>query len=137
MAVAAETRMAAEARMTNKSTGSAFEKRVVKKLSSLGYWVHFMSPDARGSQPFDVIAVKNGKALAIDCKTCVSEYFNISRMEENQIYAFEKWLRCGNSEPLVMIEHGGDIYVVEYSKLKAERSIKVNEMERAEKRLWL
>ena len=97
-------------------------------LSDAGYWVHFLAPDARGAQPFDVIAAKDGKAIAIDCKTCVSERFNISRLEDNQITAFEKWLKCWNDEPLIVIEHYGDVRIVEYSTLKKERSVKVNEL---------
>lgn len=113
----------------NKKIGTEFEKKMCKKLSDKGYWVHFLAPDARGAQPFDIIAVKNEKSIAIDCKTCVSERFSINRIEDNQISAFEKWLKCGNSEPLIVIEHYGDVVFAEYSKLKKERSVKVNELQ--------
>ena len=114
----------------NKKIGTEFEKQVCKALSNAGYWVHFLAPDTRGAQPFDILAVKYGKAIAIDCKTCVSERFNISRLEDNQITAFEKWLKCGNDEPLIIIEHYGEIVFVEYSKLKNERSVKINELQK-------
>lgn len=99
-------------------------------LSASGYWVHFLAPDSRGSQPFDIITVKDGKAMAIDCKTCASERFNISRLEDNQITAFEKWLKSGNDEPLIVIDHYGEIVFTEYSKLKSERSVKINELQK-------
>lgn len=114
----------------NKKIGTEFEKKVCKILADKGYWVHFIAPNILGSQPFDIIAVKNGKAIAIDCKTCVSARFNISRLEENQIAAFEKWLKCGNSEPLIIIEHYKKIVFVEYSKLKNERTVKVDELQK-------
>jgi Holliday junction resolvase len=114
----------------NKKIGTEFEKKVCKILAGKGYWVHFIAPDVRGSQPFDIIAAKKGMAFAIDCKTCVSTRFNISRLEENQIAAFEKWLKCGNSEPLIIIEHHKEIVLVEYSKLKNERTVKVDELQK-------
>lgn len=114
----------------NKKIGTEFEKQICKMLSDAGYWVHFLAPDIRGSQPFDIIAVKSGNAMAIDCKTCVSARFNINRLEDNQITAFEKWLKCGNDEPLIVIEHYGEIVFVEYSKLKNERSVKVDELQK-------
>ena len=78
----------------------------------------FITPDASGAQPFDIIAVHHGRAIALDCKTCADHIFRISRLENNQIMAFEKWLKCGNEEPLVFIEYKRDIYIVGYRKLK-------------------
>lgn len=103
--------------MNNKRIGSKFEQKVCELLAHKGYWVHFIAPDARGAQPFDVIAVKNGIAYAIDCKTCVAKFFNLSRLEQNQIMAFEKWIRCGNENALIVIEHDARIYCVTYGCL--------------------
>lgn len=108
---------------SNKKLGTEFEREVCKKLKEAGYWVHFISPDNRGAQPFDIIAVRNGKPLAIDCKTCVSKTFNISRLEENQKFAFEKWINCGNGEPLIAVKHGDRIIIIQYSQIKDEQSV--------------
>ena len=54
--------------MNNKKIGSDFEKEVCKMLQDMGYWVHFITPDMRGAQPFDIIAAKNNRPYAIDCK---------------------------------------------------------------------
>lgn len=102
----------------NKRLGAAFEREVCKRLSDGGWWVHFCSPDASGAQPFDVIAVKDGVAWAIDCKTSVKRRFSIDRLEDNQIYAFEKWIACGNEMPQIWILYNGEIHVVEYAELK-------------------
>jgi len=107
----------------NKRLGTEFENEAVEILSRLGYWVHFISPDIRGAQPFDVIAVKKAIPIAIDCKTSVKKRFNISRLEDNQILAFEKWLRCGNPEPIILVKYNEYIYCVGYLRLKAETSI--------------
>ena len=95
-------------------------------LSAKGYWVHFIVPDARGAQPFDIIAVKKNNAFAIDCKTCKSDIFSIRRLEDNQISAFELWLKCGNTEPLIAVKHNNLIYMLSYSELKKRRSIKLD-----------
>lgn len=110
--------------MNNKQIGTQFERSVCNLLADEGYWVHFIVPDARGAQPFDIIAVRDGFAIAIDCKTCVADVFNISRLEDNQIMAFEKWLRCGNSCPRIAILHQDKIYFLNYIVLKEK--LKVN-----------
>ena len=48
--------------MNNKKIGTQFEQEFCNLLAQHGYWVHFITPDRTGSQPFDVIAVRDGKA---------------------------------------------------------------------------
>ena len=111
--------------MNNKRLGSDFEREYCRLLAQKGYWVHFMAPDSRGAQPFDVIAVKDGKALAVDCKTCVANTFNISRLEDNQIMAFERWMSCGNGVPIIAVLHNDTIYEISYVELKEKKSIRL------------
>lgn len=109
--------------MNNKKLGSDFEKEACKILSDMGYWVHFMTPDVRGAQPFDIIAVKNGVPFAIDCKTSVSKKFSLSRLEDNQIFAFERWKKCGNNEPLIFVKYQDKALVVTYANLKDRKTV--------------
>ena len=109
--------------MNNKQLGTEFEQEVCRLLAQDGFWAHFIVPDARGAQPFDIVAVKNGRALAIDCKTSAKKIFPISRLEDNQIMAFEKWVRCGNEMPLVYVKYSGRVYVIEYDRLQKEQKI--------------
>lgn len=88
-------------------------------LASRGWWVHFITPAPNGGQPFDVIAVKNGIAMAIDCKTSVSHIFPLSRLEDNQIMAFEKWVKCGNDDPKIAVKYNEKIYLLSYRRLNA------------------
>lgn len=111
--------------MNNKKLGSKFEKYICQRLAEKGYWVHFIVPDIRGAQPFDIIAVKNGTAYAIDCKTCVADVFNISRLEDNQVMAFEKWIRCGNNCPVVVVEHKEGIKCIAYTDLKERGKVRI------------
>lgn len=118
--------------MNNKKRGTEFEREFCDLLADNGFWVHFMVPDASGSQPFDVIAVKNGIAYAADCKTCKANIFSMSRLEDNQILAFEKWMKCGNKVPIVAIKHNGEIRFVSYAKLAAAGSVNIPELPRIE-----
>lgn len=111
--------------MNNKKLGTAWEKECCEILQNLGYWVHFITPDSRGAQPFDIIAVKNGRAKAIDCKTSEKDTFPFSRLEDNQVYAFEKWLACGNDMPEIWIKYNNKLYVVCYWELKEKRKIEL------------
>ena len=114
--------------MNNKKLGTAFEQEMVKILSDNGYWVHFISPDNRGAQPFDIIVVKNGIALAADCKTCEDHIFRISRLEWNQMLAFQKWIDCGNGMPVIFVKHNEKIYMVEYDRLVKDEKVDLDEI---------
>ena len=116
--------------MNNKKLGTQFEKEMVKLLAESGFWVHFISPDNRGAQPFDLIFVKNGFAYVADCKTSANHIFNIDRMEDNQIMAFEKWIHCGNTMPIIFVKHSNMIYPIYYNDLVKEKKIDLLKLER-------
>lgn len=109
--------------MNNKRLGMAFEKEMAQRLADAGFWVHFLQPAPDGSQPFDLIFVKNGVAMVADCKTCASHIFGIDRLEDNQIMAFEKWIKCGNLMPLIFVKHNGVVYNIWYRDLKEQKRI--------------
>ena len=113
--------------MNNKALGTAFEQEFCGMLAEHGYWAHFIVPDIRGAQPFDIIAAKNGIPLAVDCKTCVANVFSISRLEDNQIMAFELWMKCGNGEPVIAVKHKEQVFLIGYLELKEKGSISLKE----------
>ena len=115
--------------MNNKKLGTNFERKICHMLNRDGWWVHFIEPKQSGAQPFDIIAVRHGRAVAIDCKTCAKNTFSIDRLEDNQIFAFDKWIACGNDDPRVIVEHGEDIYVIPYSYLKENKSVKLEDLQ--------
>ena len=115
--------------MNNKQKGMRFERRMQEVFTKAGWWVHFISPDHRGAQPFDMIVVRNGDARVFDCKTCDSHIFSIDRLEDNQVLAFERWIRCGNSVPYIVVEHDSKVYFVSYDKLKAEKRVDLDKLE--------
>ena len=109
--------------LSNKAIGTRFERIFVEYLRNKGYWVHFIVPDNRGAQPFDVIAVKNGKAYAYDCKTSSKRVFSIDRLEQNQILAFDRWMACGNNVPRLAVLYENRIYIVNYRILCEQERI--------------
>ena len=103
-------------------TGREFEKYVVDWLNDKGFWVHRMAESNTGSQPFDIIALKGNKVCAFDCKVISTKrpYFPFSRVEENQILAFEKLIKCYNGSLKVgfIIYYEGDMYFLSYQFFK-------------------
>lgn len=98
---------------SNKKIGDDFEKEYARILKNKGYWVTFLTPKRHiGSQPCDLIAIKNDKAILIDCKTCKTHLFPISRIEENQRQAFKRYLKCGNTTFILVIKYNNKIYEI-------------------------
>lgn len=99
--------------MNNKVLGNNFEKEMAQKLKDYGYWVHLITP-ARytGSQPADIIAVKDNKTVLIDCKTCGTHLFPIHRIEQNQRLAYKRFKECGNDNYFLAIKWNEKIYMV-------------------------
>lgn len=81
--------------MSNRATGTRFEQELCELLAEHGFWAHNMAQNQAG-QPADIIAVKNNKAVLIDCKMCSSDRFRLSRIEENQEMAMSRWYVVGN-----------------------------------------
>lgn len=115
--------------LNNKVLGNAFEAEICEFFAKNGWWVHFIAPAANGGQPFDIIAVKGGTAIAGDCKTSVKPIFPITRLEQNQIFAFERWIAAGNTMPRVFIKYKNRAYSVPYEMLKREGSVEIESQE--------
>lgn len=99
--------------MNNKSLGNNFEKEYAEILKKKGYWVTFLSPKQHiGSQPCDLIAIKNNMPILIDCKTCRTHLFPVRRIEENQRQAFKRYMKCGNTEFILAIKYNNKIYEI-------------------------
>lgn len=113
--------------MNNKQLGTAFEREICRELKEKGWWVHFLNPDNSGAQPFDIIAVKEGLAMAVDAKTSSTCKFSINRLEDNQIMAFDKWLRCGNFMPQIAVKYKDRIIWITYYELKKNKVIDLRE----------
>lgn len=114
-------------RSDNKALGTSFEKEFCAVLAEKGFWVHFCTPAPNGSQPCDVIAVKDGNAYLIDCKTCKDKRFRFSRLEDNQVYAFRKWGRCGNLNRYVAVKHEDNIYLIPFEIVEEKQTVELKD----------
>lgn len=113
--------------MNNKRLGTVFEREVVELLSQQGYWLHFITPNESGSQPFDVIASKDNEPMVLDCKTSATKWFRFDRLEENQRLAFELWLAKDNKRAFVYIKYGENIFAIPYLMLKGLGKVNLEE----------
>ena len=117
--------------MGNKSTGTQFERDFCKKLAENGWWVHFLTPNGRGAQPFDVLAIKDSSVVAVDCKTCAGDLFPFSRIEDNQRLAFDALLWKTDAKCGFAILYNDEVRWLEYSDVKmlervGARSVRVD-----------
>lgn len=113
--------------MNNKQLGTEFEREMLAKFSEHGWWAHFISPDNRGAQPFDIIAVKDGVAVAGDCKTCKLKSFALRRLEQNQIMAFLKWEKCGNRHSFIFVKHKDEIRLIPFKEVYERGRVSIND----------
>lgn len=103
--------------MNNKKTGTAFEKAFADILAQNWFWVHLFQ-DNKNGQPCDVIAARNGYTYLFDCKDCQGDYFQLSRIEENQYNSMKLFELTGNSRGMFAIRFSEtEIYLVQYWKL--------------------
>ena len=108
--------------MNNKSLGSKFEKDFAEYLSIKGCWVHFIEGAAHtGAQPCDIIAIKNDRVQLYDCKTLNNKngIFPLSRVEENQRLAFQRFRECWNeiSTFALAILWNNDLYFIDFDNI--------------------
>lgn len=107
--------------VSNKKRGNSFEKEMAKILNDKGYWVLMVTPKQHiGSQACDLIAIKDNKPMLIDCKTCKTHLFPVSRLEENQSQAYKKYVKCGNTEYYIAIKYSNDIYMIPIEEINRE-----------------
>ena len=101
----------------NKTIGNQFEEELCRLLAEHGWWAHNMAQNQTG-QPADVIAVKNGIPVLIDCKDCANNIFTLSRIEANQEGAMTRWEATGNEHCyFAMRLNTGQIYMVHFDEL--------------------
>lgn len=117
--------------MNNKELGNSFEENLALILADEGYWVSLFPPKTySGSQPADMIAVKNDVAILIDAKTLENKSgrWSITRIEDNQEKAAKRFLECGNSWYNFAILWNDTIYMIPFDTINFnEKSIDLKE----------
>ena len=103
--------------MNNKKLGNDFEQELCEILEDHGFWAHNFA-NRKNGQPADIIAAKGRLAFLIDAKVCTYDVFRLSRMEENQRYAMDRWIDCENGSPYFALKTTNCVYMVTYDMLK-------------------
>lgn len=104
--------------VSNKKTGSDFEKDFADLLASKWFWVHIFQ-DNKNGQPCDVVAARNGVTYLFDCKNCEKDYFLLSRMEENQYNAMHLFELTGNEKGKFALRFiNQSVYLIDYDVIK-------------------
>lgn len=106
--------------VSNRKLGNQFEKEFCKTLWNRGWWVLNIAQNALG-QPADVIAVRNGRALLVDCKVCSKDVFRLSRIEPNQETAMYLWQYCENGDAWFALKTTDGVYMVTYKTMMEYR----------------
>lgn len=103
--------------MSNKSLGNSFEREFATILYNYGWWVHLLQQNQAG-QPADLIAVRHGSAILVDCKVCSGDRFPLSRVEDNQDMAMTLWYDCGNGSAWFALKTpSGKVYMIPHIRL--------------------
>lgn len=103
---------------SNRAVGNSFEQDLCELLFVNGFWAHNLKQDNSG-QPADVIAVRDQKAYLIDCKDCAKGYFDLRRVEDNQITAMELWRDRGNKQGWFALRVDEEVYMIPFIVIMA------------------
>ena len=118
--------------MDNKKTGTTFEREFLAYLGENGWWAHFITPNATGAQPFDILAIRGRDVYALDCKTCAANRFPLNRVEINQQLAFSQLEEKTEAQCAFICLYENEMYYVPWWLVKAymnvgQSSIKLTE----------
>jgi Holliday junction resolvase len=117
-------------RKNNKTIGNEFEDDFDKIMFANGYTVYTMYPNQKdGSQPFDKIAAKDNKLYMFDCKTCKSNIFKLSRVESNQMTAFNLAMSRGNTNCYFVFKTPGGITLTHASAVIGQKEDKIKQID--------
>ena len=95
-------------------TGQQFQKVLCKMLADNGFWA-YETINKQSGQPVDIIAVRSNIGYIIECKVTQTDRFPLSRVEDNQITAIERFTRCNNDESwfaFYFAKHPNDVLFV-------------------------
>ncbi len=116
--------------------GKSFEEQLCWYLSDNGYYVMYNEKGITGSQPCDIIAIKNNIATLIECKNLESKsgIFNLNRIEANQIQAYKRLKLTDNSNMVLAICWNDNVYYINFDLLQFfDKSIDLKKIEPNEK----
>lgn len=112
--------------------GKNFEEDLCWYLFKEGYYVLYNEKGISGSQPCDIIAIKNNIATLIECKNLENKTgkFNLSRIEANQLIAYKTLKSKENSNMILAIKWNDNVYFINFDLLQFfDKSIDLKKIE--------
>ena len=106
--------------MSNQAEGAAFEASLRRFLAARGYWVTKLVEGENGA-PLDLLAVKSGRALAVECKVCATLRFPLSRVEDNQWRGMRAFQKHAGEAVFALLSPAGEVCVFPYRQVLAAK----------------
>lgn len=85
-----------------------------------------------GSQPADIVAIKNNIATLIECKNLENKtgIFNFNRIEANQFLAYRSFKAKKNTNMIIAIKWDNKVYFINFDLLQFfDKSIDLKKIE--------
>ncbi len=115
----------------SQTNGKEFEEQFCWWLRQNGYYPEYHEKSICGSQNGDITAIKNNIAYKIECKNLDAKngLFPLSRIECNQILAYEDFKKCNNTNMILVIRWNDNIYYIDFKLLKSyDKNINLKEI---------
>lgn len=116
----------------SQSNGKNFETKLCWYLSDHNYFVIYNEKGISGSQPCDIIAIRNDEAILIEAKNLDSAngIFPLNRIEQNQIFAHRRYKQNGNYNFILTINWNSAVYTINFDSINFdEKSIDLKKLE--------
>ena len=117
---------------TSQINGKKFEQQLCEWFAKEGYYVIYNEKGVVGSQPCDIIIMKDNIATLVECKNLENSTgrFPLSRIEQNQLLSYRRFRKCGNFNYITAIKWKGNVYLVDFALFQFFRkSIDLKEIE--------
>lgn len=100
--------------------GKRFEERLCEYFSKKGYYVIYNEKGVTGSQPTDIVIIKNNIATLIEAKNLdnTTGRFPLNRVEMNQHLAYKKYRSCKNTNFVLAINWNDGVYIIDFGLIQ-------------------
>lgn len=111
--------------------GKNFELQLCEYFAKNNYYVIYNEKGVTGSQPVDMVVIKNNIATMIECKNLEnSNSFPINRLEMNQLLSYKRFCECNNTNFIIAIKNKNNVYFIDFGLLQFyKKSIPLNKIE--------
>lgn len=113
-------------------TGKKFEEELCEFFADKNYYVVYNEKGVSGSQPFDILIIRDNICFALECKNLENKsgIFNIDRVEENQLLAYKRFRECRNHNFILAISWNNNVYFINFDLLEYyKKSIDLKQIE--------